>query len=263
MNRLTNVHTPRNRVSATTGCGLLLSAYLTGMLLLGGCKAEEEEPVVVNTPRPAPVAAPPPVATVAVLHDELRIDQRIYLAEEFAPSSTEARRAVLEFFDAIARGNDRALASKLSALDRSELEEMVQSGQWKRATEDITRIEIQTGLSPLGDECALAIIESGMDYQPQLWYFKQVDEGTYVFDAAASPPEMMNRLSGSDWIAAWHDVLREEEAIANQGDVAVNIPQRNLDQGDVHHTGSGPGDEDEPGPGTPTTPTGPRPVPGG
>ena len=45
------------------------------------------------------------------------------------------------------------------------------------------------------------------------------------FDAQPSPPDMMNRLSVDDWIAAWFQILEDEMARATAPDEIIEIPK--------------------------------------
>lgn len=216
-----------------------LSAFMVigagAMVMLSGCTGEEQAPVAVQPARPAP-PPPPPEPTVTPIADlmaELNIDQRVVLPEDRAPATTEERRAVLVFFDAFARGNSQALQSMLPLSDQLELQALVTSGDWKRTVDQIKRIEIQTGSNDLSQKCALAVVEvgagAGTNYQPQLWYYT-VEEDAAVFEAAPTPPGILDKLSG-DWIAAWHKILAAELALAQQPDEDVEIQQQNIDSG--------------------------------
>ena len=205
---------------------------LGGALLLAaapfGCGSEPPPTrQAVAAPPPPPTAPAKPRATaVAELMTQLGIDERVRLPEDKAPSTTEARMAILEFFDAFARGDDTALDTMLSGLDRAELEELVESGAWEETTSHITRIDVQSGQSPTGQACALAIFYVADDFQPQLWYY-ETHEDSATFDAVAAPPNIMERLSGTDWIAAWFDLLAEELALADMPDEEFAAPQKN------------------------------------
>lgn len=239
--------------------GALLGALALG---LPGCSGEPEGP----PPAPAYVPPPPapdvpPTTPISDLMAQLRIDPRVSLPEDYAPDTDEARKAVLEFFDAFARGDSRALARKLSSADQRELQAMVESGEWERTTSKITRIDVQTGMSTYG-ECALALFDVAGEFQPQLWYYT-ISGDSVTFDAAATPPNMVNKLSGTDWIKAWHSILDEERELAARPDTPVQLPQRNLDEGgrEADSQGGGP---TGPAPGGPTGPASPAPAaPGG
>jgi hypothetical protein len=209
--------------SAATVCCLLSAG-------LWGCGGSEPAPSARPAARRTAPSTPPPAPratarTISQLMAELGIDERVRLPAELAPADEPARIAVLEFFDAFARGDDKALGSMLSGLDRAELEELVASGAWAETTAQISRIDVQTGQSPDGQDCALAVFYVSGDFQPQLWYYR-VEADTAVFDAVAAPPNLIDRLGGSDWIAAWFEILEEELALADKPDEDYVVPQQ-------------------------------------
>jgi len=335
---MSNLNKNHSRSLRWTFLGLCSIGCAAMSLSLAGCRGEvEEEPVVQQTyTPPPPVDTAPKVTSVRDLMEELRIDDRIYMADSDAPATDEERRAVLEFFDAFARGDSRTLGRMLTSIDRRELEALVESGQWHQTTGDITSIEIQTGpasgsmlggsgedmaellamlnasdrqlkanlqsgklrdmltefmgerelqaldmalemsddeqlrqiLDPMrqavasmessssdvayavGDEqCALALFEVNGEFQVALWYYSSTGNG-FRFEAAPTPPNMVNRLSGTNWIAAWHDIIAQELVMANQPDEQIAPPQRRVDDQEQNAPPT-------PG-GAPTGPAGPR-----
>ncbi len=235
---------------------------------LAGCMAEDETPQarVVAPPPPPPAPLTPKVTLIADLMAELQIDERVELPEAKAPDNDPDREAVLVIFDAFARGDAETLGSMISPDDNLELEELVSSGTWRETVADITRIEIQTGISPYDQKCALGVFHVGGEFQPQLWYYSSDADG-FMFEAAATPPDIMDKLSGADWIAAWHQILVDELARADDPDEVVEVAQRNYDD-----EGAGGGRSGGGSPGrTPQAPPGgtkrrqpkpPRPPPG-
>jgi hypothetical protein len=237
-------------IACAASAGVLLS--------IGGCVKEVDQEVTAAqtyTPPPPPPPPAPVVMSVADLMNEMRIDDRVHLLESRAPETTEGRRAVLAFFDAFARGNARALEEMLTEADRRELRAMVNDGTWQTAVDGITRIEIETGRGPDG-ECALALIESrgGVPAQAQLWlymsessaYFGSSDR--FTFEAVPTPPGIVNRLSGGDWIAAWYQILERERELADRPDQPINMPSQQSESDDAGGAGGpsrGPG-SDEP-----------------
>src|SRR5688572_26315773 len=110
---------------------VIAGAGLPGVL--GGCSDDASSQVAVAPPPPPPPAppAPPPVSSIEDLMAELNIDPRVSLSEDKAPGTTDERRAVLVFFDAMARGNAQALKGMLSVTDQLELDALVESGAWQ------------------------------------------------------------------------------------------------------------------------------------
>lgn len=223
---------PASRCDAGTGRVIRPLALLAGgalCVLLIGCSSEEPEAKAVARPAAAPTrSAPPPkaptVTPVADLMARYSIDERILFPEDRAPDSTQDRVAVLEFFDAFARGDNDALRTMMSDLDADELDLVAGTQAWKDTIDGITEVRVRTGTGPLGEKCAFAIFEVNHDmeleYQPQLWYYK-ADGDDYQFDAAPTPPGIMDKLYGDDPIAVWHDLLKEEIALANKLDVEI------------------------------------------
>ncbi len=209
---------------SSTACVLLAA-------IACGCGSEDAAPQarVVAPPRTPPPPPPPKLTPIDELMVQLRIDERVDLPEGTAPDNDADRKIVLEFYDAFVRGDDQAAGRMISGADRLELEELVSAGSWQETVSRISRVEIQTGMSPLGQKCALGVFHVGSGFQPQLWYYEEL-AGEYVFEAAATPPGIMDRLSGTDWIAAWHDILDQEIARANDPDEEFDLPQRTFDE---------------------------------
>ncbi len=243
------------------GIGAAVAGFACIVVVAGlpGCGSDEPEPTAVVARNYTPPPPPPPKLTpISELMAQLGIDERVRLPEDKAPDNDPARRAVLEFFDAFARGDDQAVASMISTADRLELEALVDSGTWDETTAQITRIDVQTGSDPQdpSDTCALAVLFVSDSFQPQLWHYG-IDMDGPRFDAAPTPPGIMDRLSGVDWIAAWFEVLREEIALADKPDEVYRAPQKIYATG-VGGVGSsqGPGIQPD-GPGNPLSPGGP------
>ncbi len=250
--------------------GVVGVACLAFGVTLAGCMAEDETPQARVVAPPPPPAAPltPKVTSIEHLMAELQIDERVELPEAKAPDNDPDREAVLEIFDAFARGDAEVLGSMISLDDKIELEELVSSGTWRETVAGITRIEIQTGISPYDQKCALGIFHVGGEFQPQLWYYHySSDADGFIFEAAPTPPDIMEKLSGADWIAAWHQILVDELARADDPDEVIEVPQRNYDDEQARGGRSGggsPGRTPQAPPGGPKRrqPKTPRPPPG-
>src|SRR5262245_58454972 len=123
-----------NRLSRNARTGTTMALCIAaGALTLGlaGCGDDQPQQQAIQPPPPPPeVPAPPPVTSIEDLMAELNIDQRIALPEDKAPASDPERRAILTFFDAIARGNAQSLRGMLAVTDQLELDALVESGAW-------------------------------------------------------------------------------------------------------------------------------------
>lgn len=228
--------------------GLTAAAAL---LVGGGCGTEPEPERVATTqtrtaPAPPPPPPPPAVKTVEELMAQYNIDPRVNLPEDRAPETTEQRIAVLRFFDAFARGDSDALAGMMSPTDAFLLQRMVDAGEWESATSGIGMIDIQTGSDPTVGDCALAVFMVGTRFEPQLWSYEIPGDpstaGGTAFDALPCPPDMVNRLSGEDWIAAWMQILADEMARAVEPDEVIEFAATDLsEEEDSGYTGGAPG----------------------
>lgn len=240
----------------------LLGIPIATALVVGLMGCSEEPPVVVAPVKPSgPVTPPPPpapaVKTVAQLMGELGIDDRVMMLEGWAPQSTEERRVVLEFFDAFARGDAASLRMMLPPLEQAELRALEESGQWSETLDGLYSISVESGVSPDGDRCVLALfdVEGGAVPQPQLWAYRQ-ESGGWIFEAQPCPPGIMSKLSGNDQITAWHEILQKEIELASKPEEDVSVDPVDLDS----NTSSG-GDGISPGPGTSPSPGGPGGMP--
>jgi len=232
-------------LACVAAAGLLVSGGLTGC---GG----EEEAVVKAPPAPPPPPPPPPQATsIEDLMAELDIDERVRVRT--APDSEADRRAVLLFFDAFARGDVARLKEMLPMEEEQELEEMIASGEFQQGVENIEEIWVEAGSSPTGQLAVMGIFTVGFDYQPSMWYLMTDMQGAQ-FDAAPTPPDVLNRISGNDRILAWHQLIEEEREKAQEADFELELPQQVLEG--ATGGGEGPGQQ-------PASPGGPGPGPGG
>ena len=190
---------------------------------------------------------------------QMGIDERVHLPEDEAPGQDAARRALLTFFDAFVRGDDRTLGEMLPLTDRLELQALVASGAWTSQAEGIRGVSIRTGISPMGQPCALGIFETwtarrSYKDQVQLWYFEEDAGGTFVFEAVPTPPGIIDRLSG-DWIDRWHEILEEELVLAD-------TPDEELDDLEPEEEETSRAQGGAPAPTRRTGPGGDRPSPG-
>jgi len=228
-----------------------------GATLVGCGEEPPPPPPVVGAPPPDPgPPPPPPVTPIEQLMAQLGIDPRVRLPEAQAPSTDAERIAVLRFCDAFVRGKDADVRRMMSLPDQLQLDAIVASGDFARTIGGVTRVDVRTGKSPDGDECMLAVFHVGMDFQPQLWLMDAKGEDAN-FESLPTPPDIMNRLSGADWIAAWFKVNKDELARAEEPDELIVIPQTDFsEKADLTEgSGDGPGfTPGGPGPGAPGVP---------
>jgi len=246
-----------------------------------GCGDEPPPPPKPIVQAPPPPPPPPKVTSIAELMAKLNIDPRVSWPEERAPSSIldADRAAILTFFDAFARGDSSRLQPMLASTDQYELDNLVKSGAWDSTTKKITKVDVRAGRSPETPSrpCVLAVYRVGDNFEPQLWSY-QISPTGAEFEAVATPPGIMNQLSGDDWIAAWFALLQKDQELASKPDENPNIPKTNVaakDDGSDAPAGmapagpSAPAPSGQPGspgkrtPGTPIKPARPGFSPGG
>ena len=220
-----------SRVAAVAACAALV-----------GCGGDPPPPPPVVS-KPVNTAPPPqPLTSIKDLMAQYDIDRRVNLPEDKAPDSDSKRIAVLKFFDAFVRGNGSALRPMLSAPDQLQFDGMVEGGIFAKVTSDITRVYVRCGPNDSSD-CALAVFHVGEEFEPQLWVYTTGDVAE--FDSVATPPGIMSKLSGDNWIAAWFEILRLELARADEPDAVIEVPQTDFtDEPDVvenETTGISPG----------------------
>jgi len=253
---------PRLRPEPVNPLLRLVRPVLAGSLLLAltvaaGCGGGEDDQAAAPPPPPPPEPAPPPtpqVASVESLMAQLGIDDRVFMQESAAPGTTEARQAVLEFFDAFVRGRDATVRPMLAEADRPFLDLMVELDTFVPVTEAIEEVELVAGASPDGRPTVLAMfVRDGVD-EYQMWYY-ELEAGLATFEAAPTPPGIVSRLSGpiDGYIERWHEILDEEMQLASQPDEDIAPLDVNLDEGEDGgaEVGGGGGPSFAPGGGQP------------
>ena len=244
---------PRTRTLSNgilAGSMLPVLVALGTSLVLGGCAEEEPEPIVKKAaPAPPPPPPPPALTPISDLMAQYNIDQRVELPEQFAPDSDVSRIAVLQFYDAMVRADVPAISVMLSPEDKNELMSMDADGSFSEAVDEIASIQLRSGYTPMGDEAVVAILQTYDAYQPQLWVFTADDYGGSEFSSEATPVNVMDKLSGNDWIASWYQLLDQELAVAMQLDEEIQAPIRDLNKGDDAQISGGGGGSNPGGPG--------------
>ncbi|MSR41313.1 MAG: hypothetical protein EXS10_05350 [Phycisphaerales bacterium] len=218
---------PRNKFSSRSS--LLVSASMTALVVasLVGCSdpAPPPPPPMVVVPPPPP---PPSLTPISELMARYNIDPRVVLPEDRAPNTDPQRIAVLQFFDAFVRGNVSALTPMLSPPDQYQLEQLALNNAFEELAKSISKCDVRCG-SHESDDCTLAVFSIGEEFQPQLWVYT-VSESSSEFDSIATPLKVLDKLSGSDWIAAWYKILSDELALAQKPDEVVEAPSQDLSQ---------------------------------
>jgi len=213
------------------GIGLAFGA----LLLTAGCGEEPAPPpVVVEAPPPPP---PPPPPSPTDLFAQYNIDPRITIAADEVPMddqnpelATQKLIAVLKFFDAMVRGSDERMRPMLASADQKVLAELVQGGLFENAAKGVTRVILGCGTFQMGfdtSDAVFALVQSGFTFEAQLWTYTLDETGTAVFDAAPTPPDILNKLTGTKAaprIRQWAQALKDRIDEAKKPDEFIEMP---------------------------------------
>lgn len=233
---------------------LCLGLLLVSATLLAGCSKEEEKKQVAAPPPPPP-PPPAPRCPLDQLRTELQISDKVVISEAEAPPNCDDRRNILVFFDAFVNGHSDTLREMMDPEDSIQLEAMINANHLESSSTRIREVSLQTGTSPEGRSCVLALYLLDDGYVAQLWYYKDVF-GASNFEAAPQPPDVVERLSGTDLIESWFTVLQKERELYEEYDEQVDDL---TPQAETSNTGSGwgSGGSRTGGGGVPTGPIGP------
>jgi len=124
----------RNLFSSLAACGLGLVLCLA----VAGCKEEEPPPPPPPPPPPGPVTIDP-----SAVAEFLTLDPK--LSVKNAPPmecSEEEVRAILEFVSAFAAGDAEALRPRMDGTARSQLDKLLETGQWQEETAKIIEVDL-------------------------------------------------------------------------------------------------------------------------
>lgn len=229
------------------------------LFFVTGC-GDEEKPQQVVQEEVAP-PPPPPQPTSQDLFAQLNIDPRIKIAEDEVPvadsdpeSATRKLKAVLTFFDAMVRGSDERLNPMLASADQKVLAELVQAGLFAPAAQRVTQVVL--GCGQFQHELKLvdavfALIQSGPQFEVQLWMYTVDENGQATFDAVPTPPDILSKLTGTKAaprIRQWATVLQDLIEESRKPDEAIDFGQVDYGVDDEGNSTSGGG-------GAPSTPS--------
>jgi hypothetical protein len=117
---------------------------------------------------------------------------------------------------------------------------MATSGAFAKSTGGISRIDVRCGVDA-GATHALAVFHVGEEYEPQLWTLSNA-EASPEFDSVATPPDIMDKISGDDPIGVWFLVVKSELAKAEEPDEQPELPKQDFTAEDGGGENAGGGD---------------------
>jgi len=194
---------------------LLAAAVCTG---LAGC-GEDAPPAKDDKPKNIVDAGPPPPASIEELIAEHGIDDRVWMDEKLAPSTTEERVLTLKFFDGFLKGRADLLRPHLGDLELEELAILESTGQLAQLAADIEGIEVMTGASHEGQPAWLALYEFADHIEGQMWEIHG-GPGGYVLQAAPLPPGLSQALGASPF-EDWYAAVAAEQLMKDASDLGV------------------------------------------
>ena len=251
--------TPSRKTDCNRTVRFMLCLGLAALLPLGlsGCGGEEEkQEEAVQAPAPVPTAPRRPACALDDLRAELQISDKVRLTEAEAPPNCDDRRNLLVFFDAFVNPQADTLREMLSLEDAMQLEAMLNAGQLAPLSDRIREVTLNTGVSPLGRPCVLAMYLLDDGYHAQMWYFKDTS-GASSFESVAQPPDVVDRLSGADLVASWFEVLQEERDRASEYDDEVDELSSGQSAPPASSSGNAGGGAPRTPPRRPASPSGP------
>ncbi len=252
---MTNQQTNQYTVKPSAPNSFVAVAFIGIAAFAGLTACGEEEappaPIVRVAPPPPPPPPEPTIKSIAELMTEYKIDERVNLPEKAAPNTNEKRIAVLQFWNAFAKGDDQYAGGHMADLDRKVLAGLVSNGGWKSTTSTITAIEVQCKDENEGF-ATFGLIAAGATEQPMLWDAAMTGDEA-VFTAFPGTPDIMSHLSGEDSVGAWKTYINGLfEKYSNLPDEEVEIPQSDLQLAEGADAAAGGGGEGD----TPTPPGG-------
>lgn len=158
---------------------------IAGTAILPGCGDKKPPPKPVAPPPPPPPPAPKPI-DVGTLLQTSRADKRVQFPQEKAPADDAVATSVIDLASAIAKGDSKAMSGLLINVGKDVLDQLLASGQWEEATENIEAVRVvelsAPGARPESFNVSLAIQEPGVAYLVR--FIGTLDNGKYVFTGA-------------------------------------------------------------------------------
>jgi hypothetical protein len=139
---------------------------------------------------------------------------------------------VLKFFDCFAKGKADGLKGILEKSDAQVLAAMAAGGGFEKLCAPISRIDLVTVQEGgrYRSDMVMAVFRAGGKVQAQLWSFSAEGEGRKVakqsFTSYAQPVDVMSKVSGSDLVSSWIQLIADEQRVAKEPDVDVEAKAR-------------------------------------
>ncbi len=251
MTRLTD----RAILKTTTALRAFVLCALIGALVLPtGCKKEEPPPPPAPAPPPPPPPPPEPV-DIDPLLQSMDADARVQFPQAMAPVDEQLARSIISFATALASGDSDTMGSMLTADSKPVLDELVTSGAWYDATDNIEAVRVVQLIEPIS--VTFAVQDPDGAYLLG-WTPTRAGAG-YQFTATQTSDEVRSRASEFDNRVPPPDVLQTSTSV----DLTDEVNKALQDAMDQATQGGEPFQEEERDPRRRNTPAGPITVPGG
>ncbi len=125
-------------------------------LALPGCGGEEEPEQRVERPAPRPTTPEPDPIPVSPL-EEVDLDVRVRWPERREPSTVALAQAIATLANGLARGDESAVRSVLTADGRAIMDRLREEGAWERAVEGIELIRVCALEEPAAGEALVGL----------------------------------------------------------------------------------------------------------
>lgn len=120
--------------------GITLALSLPCSVLVG-CKKKKAAPPPVVAPPPPPPPTPDPIQVDSVLQS-MKPDARVEFPQSHAPVDESLARAIIEFQNALVKGDAAKFKAMLDPSSRDILDALTGSGDWEEATGKIEGVRV-------------------------------------------------------------------------------------------------------------------------
>ena len=219
-NRLRS-HAVRAVISGVVTLSMVSTVIVFPTAILAGCE-KKKPPAPPPPPPPPPPPVPDPVAIDPILQS-MKPDARVQFPQNRATVDESAAKAIISICNAFAKGDSSVLSGLFTGGAKTDLDGLVNSGEWDEATAKIEAVRV-LGISELpGDSLPSTEIAFVMCIQEPagayLLGFKGVNNsGAWSFQGVGTTPG--KRARAADWDGLSLDELTRsrELSVASSGD---------------------------------------------
>ncbi len=142
--RNTNTTTPWGRIALTFG----MAALLASPLALTGCKKKKK----TRAPKPVVVDDGPQTPEWETLSSTMELSPKLMLDGVYEDCDSEQMRAVFNFMDSFATGNDGKARAMMNSEGNRIMDELVDNDGWEDTTGDVHEVLLLTCVGDSNDK---------------------------------------------------------------------------------------------------------------